>query len=682
MSGLNALIDSKDYEAYRALLAGLESGEVDAHRFVGERLKLGVYAQRQDGLCMVRTKLPGGKLTPRQLIGFAEALEHYSESDVVHISTRQNIQFHNVPLKRTPDLLEHLALFGVGSREAGGNTVRNITACTLSGVCPREHTDVHPYLQRVARYFVRHPLTQALPRKFKMSFSACETDCAQGMIHDLAVVATRHNGEPGFKVLVGGGLGAKPRPAVVVDEFVTESDLIPAIEAVLRLHDRYSDRTRKAKSRIKFLIERFGREEFVRLYHEELALTSAAFDTAGQPRGQWRTPELTVRIEADGAPRRPQSQHQAGLYAVPVHVPSGDLNSGHLRGLARVLNRFDLDDLRTAQDQNLVVVNVPEARLEAFKSALLEIGLGVPAAGDRVVACPGTATCTLGITASSRIATQIDGGESDLSIRINGCQNSCANSDLADIGFYGSGKRHHGKLIPSYTLQLGGSGLAGGAFAEDGPDIPAARLPNAVKRIEESFRTDRTTEENFFAWSRRKGIAYFEALLADLSEVSAFELPFLLRDFGDSKVFAVESVGVGECAGATADPFDKALLDANYELGLRNAFAAKGKFEQALESQENALRLAGIALAIRHDETLDSQSLRHTIGQLHTIERINEELVTELEGIASTLAEQKIAVDELAFPQLAKRADAWIGQVKQLNGAVPNLPGADARIAV
>jgi sulfite reductase beta subunit-like hemoprotein len=661
MSNLNALIDNADYSAYRDLLAGFEAGSVDSNKFIGERLKLGVYAQRQDGLCMVRTKLPGGKLSPRQLVGFAEAVEHSSDSEVVHISTRQNIQFHHVPLANTPALLEHLALFGIGSREAGGNTVRNITACPLAGVCPQEHVDVTPYLQRVARYFVRHPLTQSLPRKFKMSFSGCATDCAQGMIHDLAVIATRGpNNEQGFQIRVGGGLGAKPVKSVLLTEFVTEAELIPAIEAVLRLHDRHSDRTRKAKSRIKFLIERFGAEDFRAKFVEEFARTNSAFDPASQPRAQWQIPVTTREIGCDGAPRKPLTQRQAERFVVPVQVPHGDLNGKQLRGLAKLLNRYELYDIRTSQDQNLMIFDVPTQRVPAVTAALESLNLGVPKAGDRVVACPGTATCTLGITASSRVASLLSGGESDLSVRVNGCQNSCANSDLADVGMFGKGKRHHGKLIPSYTMQFAGSGLAGGEIGFDGPDIPAARVPSAVARIEETFATRRNRDQTFYTWARNKGADYFNELLSDLSEVSEFELPFLLRDYGDSKVFAVESVGVGECAGAKMDPIEKALLDAKYERGLRDAFAAKHKFDEALESLGNAITLEAQAVALRAGQKLEEPALGELAVRLDELDIVDDSEIDDLNQLLDDLQVQKSAPDELAYPLLAQRADAWL----------------------
>jgi len=655
-----ALYSRDDFDRYRENLADWRAKRIDDQKFITERLRLGIYAQRQEELCMVRVKLPGGRLNPHALIGLAESVNHYSGRDIVHLTTRQDIQFHDVALEQTPNLLEHLALFGIGSRAAGGNTVRNITACPLAGVCPAEHVDVTTHVQRVSRHFARHPLTQSLPRKFKIGVSGCASDCALGAVNDLAVTAAPHDGKPGFRVLVGGGLGAAPRRAIVLEEFIPETDLLPVIEAVLAVHDRHSDRKRKTRSRIKFLVERFGAEGFRERYRAELVRTRAAHDPTGAPRGTWREPQPgTTPPAVGGAPRQPLAQHQTGLVAVPVSVPHGDLSAAQLRGLARILSRLDLDDLRATQDQNLLVLGVPEARVDTLLTALAEIDLGLPTVGDRVIACPGTATCTLGITASASVAAELDGGSSDLGIRVNGCQNSCAASDIADIGCYGLGRRHHGRLVPSYGLQLGGNGQGSGTLGLDGPVVPAARLPQTVARIEAAFRDSRSGDETFAAWTRHRGTAWFDDLLADLTHVTEFELSSLTRDHGDNAVFSVQSVGLGECAGVGTDPVEKGFLDADYERRIRDALAAKGKVEDALAALGNALLAAANGLLAAGGG-----------GHVAQLADLPELFVTSVESAESSgvglvallddLAAQKATRDELAFPDLARRADAWV----------------------
>lgn len=237
---------------------------------------------------MVRIKLPGGRPSPSRLAAIAEVAGKHVSQQVAHITTRQDIQLHHVPLAETGAVLRRLAEDGVTTREACGNTIRNITACPLAGVCPREHTDVTQHLDGAVAHFLRNPLNQQMPRKFKVSFSGCEADCAQGLIHDLGIVATRQGERGGFTVLAGGGLGHKPHEAITVAEFIEERDLLPAMEAVITLHNKYSDRTKRAKSRIKLLVDRFGEAGFVERFNEEFARTKAALAGKPAPQGEWR----------------------------------------------------------------------------------------------------------------------------------------------------------------------------------------------------------------------------------------------------------------------------------------------------------------------------------------------------------------------------------------------------------
>jgi len=665
VSKSDIFIKQEDFDHYEQVIKDYLAGQIDHNRLVAERLMLGVYGQRQEGLCMVRTKLPGGRVQPQQLLGYAEALDQFSQCDVVHLTTRQDIQFNDVPLEQTPTLVRGMADYGVTCREAGGNTVRNITGCPMAGACPSEHVDITPYINGTARYFVRSPLTQFLPRKFKITMSGCEADCAMGLIQDLGVVATRKEGRPGFKLLAGGGLGTKPREAVVLEEFIDEEQLLPAIEAIIALHDKHSDRERKARSRIKFLVERFGEAGFIEKYREEFARTSSAFDSGIAPRGEWRE-AADGPICGHGAPRQVVPQRQSGLNAVPIHVPGGDLNADQLRAIGNLLQGLGYSDLRTTQDQNLVVFDVADAGVELLLSDLQKLNLTPPKAGSDVVACPGTATCQLGITNSRVVARLLDGGKDDLSIRVNGCQNNCAHSDVADIGFYGKGRRHFGTLVPSYALRLGGSAVAGGGFAFAGPDVPAARVPAAVERIDENYRNGRTEGEAFQAWSRRKGAGYFTELLEDLTQVQEFELEALQRDHGDSAVFRVQSVGVGECAGAQVDPLDKLLLDAAYERNLRDAFAAKRKFDEAAESLGSvfalivqALLTAAGAEATKPDEGRLVEALRSALPE-------NEDFVNDFNALIGYYNGWCLELDELVYPELSGRSDAWLKQARRL----------------
>lgn len=654
----NPLIDTKDFDEYEQYLQAFLQGNLDPNRFAAIRLNLGIYAQRQDGMCMVRAKLPGGRLHPRQLLGFAQAAEQHAGTDSVHITTRQDIQFHFVPLIKTPALQRTLGEYGIATREAGGNTVRNITSCPLAGACPAEHVDINAYVERVARHFIRHPLTAAMPRKFKLSFSGCESDCANGLVHDLGIIATRNGGRPGFRLLAGGGLGGKPREAILLESFIEENQLIPAIEAVLSVHDKYSDRKRKMRSRVKFLLDKFGPEGFIEKYRIEYARTANAYSAETEPLTAWRQRSVEGN-QIDTALRAPTAQHQADLNILPISVPDGTLSTKTLRNLAHLLIREGLHDIRTTVDQNLSIFNVPTDRLGHLTVALRELGLKLPRCGDRVVSCPGTATCPLGITASRQMAPRLSGGSGDLSVRINGCQNGCANATISDIGLYGKGRRHHGRLVPSYTLQLGGDGSEDGGIGINGPDIPAVRVPSAVTLLHDSYHADRLDNESFRDWVRREGRAYFDQLLGHLSRVGPMELPFLTREYGDSSVFKVESLGVGECAGAQAAPADKLLLNARYEADLSIAFAAKNKQADAGESLENQLVYS--AQALLEIQGLDASLTRaeQLLPALRAAYPEHPDQLDRLEQLFSELDTFRSTLDELQMARLISAAELF-----------------------
>jgi sulfite reductase (NADPH) hemoprotein beta-component len=271
-----------------------------------------------------------------------------------------------------------------------------------------------------------------MPRKFKISFSACESDCAQGMMHDMGIIAVQNGTNFGFKVLAGGGLGHKPHEAIVVEEFIEEKDLLLVMEAIISLHNRYSDRVKRAKARIKFLVDKFGREGFIEKYHEELERTRAALAKQEYPKGEWNA-GTDGKIPGIGAPRRLFEQKQSGFYVFPISVPMGNLNAIHLRGLAEILETFELNEIRTTQDQNMILTNIEKAKIDALRSAVSALGLGEPQTGDNVVACPGTSTCRLGITSSTVLGPKLSGGEHDLKIRVSGCHNGCAQPETGDI---------------------------------------------------------------------------------------------------------------------------------------------------------------------------------------------------------------------------------------------------------
>ncbi|MEO7762372.1 MAG: nitrite/sulfite reductase, partial [Casimicrobiaceae bacterium] len=302
-----ALADTEEIGRYADAVAAHARGDIPDDRFTAIRLQMGAYGQRQSGVNMLRVKAPGGALDADQLDAIADVSVRYAEHPAAHITTRESVQIHFIPLAKTPEAMLRLAAANLTTREACSNTVRNISACSMAGACPRERTDINRHVEGAVVHFLRNPLNQQLPRKFKISFSACESDCAQGMLHDLGVVATTRDGQPGFKLVAGGGLGHKPREAIVVDPFVPEAQLLAAMEAVITLHNKYSDRTKRAKSRIKFLVERFGEAGFVARYRDEFARSREALAATPSPSAPWREPlptQLATAAPGPGAPRK------------------------------------------------------------------------------------------------------------------------------------------------------------------------------------------------------------------------------------------------------------------------------------------------------------------------------------------------------------------------------------------
>ncbi len=652
-------IDAEELSQYREAVKGYLQGDLDEDRFQAIRLQQGVYGQRQEGVNMVRVKLPGGYVSAEQLGVVAGLLADYSQEDIASVTTRQDLQLHSIPLADTPQVLEEMAAQGLTSREACGNTVRNITACPLAGVCPAEHTDVQPVVDAVAARFLRHPLTQHLPRKFKMSFSGCESDCAQGLFHDLAVVAVRRDGKFGYKVLAAGGLGHKPRPAIVLEEFIEEQDLLPVIEAVLALHHRYSDRKRRARARLKFLLEKLGEEEFVQRYRSELQRTRVAYADESLPPAQW-VEARDASVGTTGAPREVLEQKQPDKYVFPVSLQLGDLTVTQLRGIAALMLQRDLHDVRVTQDQNLMLLNIPAAELEAVRNELAALGLDSPCVGDDVVSCPGTWTCRLGITASRLVCDELSGGVDDLRIRVSGCHNGCAQPYVGDIGLHGEGRRKHGKLIPHYRLHLGGDGRAGGAIAVRGPEVPASRAPQAVRRIKQAFQELRQENESFMDWAQRQGADYFQELLGDLQEIREIDVPSLLKDFGETQDFRVLSLGGGECMGAAQETVSANFSEAAHEREYRRVFQLAKKHDQALGCVEAIGRLVGHSLLDAAGDASPPQTLEAIAERLLQAYPEKAFLAESLQGFAADLARLQENFDEASFQRLAEIQDVWV----------------------
>ncbi|AVM74237.1 nitrite/sulfite reductase [Magnetospirillum gryphiswaldense] len=673
------LVRDADLSEYRAALARHQQGEWDAERFTAFRLRFGVYGQKQPGVQMVRIKIPGGRLSPAWLRTIGQANRTYAQGDA-HLTTRQDVQIYSVPLDQSPALLELLYANGITTREACGNTIRNLTACALAGACPRELVDAGKVADQLARAWLRHPLVQNMPRKLKFTVSGCATDCGHSSIHDLGLIAIEKDGQRGFRILAGGGLGSQPRAAVEVLPFVAETDLPAVIEALARLHQRYSDRRNRNASRVKFVVKRFGEEKFRTLFAEE-------FERVRQlPQRPWTGLEWRDALEApvSRAPVGLIAAHD-GSTAVSVLVPLGILSSDQLDRLAEIAEAAGVTDLRATREQNLVFLGVAADKVAAVVDGVTAIGLQVPASAEQaptVISCPGTTTCRIGITNSQSFARQAlasalnDPLAKGLSVHVSGCQNSCGLHHVADFGLHGAAKKVEGRATPHYQLHFGGDANAG-LVGLGGPTIPAKLADQALALLRQALAQGRQSGESVRAWAERLGQDGIAAILAPLD---AGATDGLFVDWGDAVDFPGAPQAKGECAApfamdlCYADLADDALISTDRHLiaGLHDTAR-----ETAADAQAFALRRLlhargivtedGIAVGALLSQVsqvwADSPVIAQAVGQADKAQAQDAQTYREavaylLDSVAEAIAAPVPAVAE-------------VGDINALLGAVP-----------
>jgi sulfite reductase beta subunit-like hemoprotein len=515
-------------------IAALQSGARDADDFKRFRLVNGVYGIRETtDRHMIRIKIRFGALTADQLDAIADAAERFTPLRLAHVTTRQCFQLHNVAQNELPAALRVLAARGLTSREACGNTVRNVTCCPLAGVAADEPFDVTPYADGVSAFFLRHPVGQNLPRKFKMAFEGCATDHARLAIHDLGFRAVVRDGQRGFHVMVGGGLGAVPMSAQVLEEFLPVELLIPSIEAALRLFDRHGNRHDRNKARLKFVLKDRGLEEFRKqwLAEQKIArLTRSGAANWDLPATVETAPPVPQCAPVPGGPGFARwretnclPQQQAGYFTVLVRCPLGDLTVAQMRGVAAIARRFTGGRLRTAISQNLLLRWVPESHVPNAFNELAALGLALPDAQrlPDITRCPGADTCQLAITHSRGLATALgevlpaDAALQGLALKISGCPNGCGQHAIADIGFSGCAKTVAGKSVEHYRIHLGGGTAPGRAwFGTVAGMVPAAQVPAAVAKLLVFYRDHRQVAEDFAGFVQRLGAPRLKEALA------------------------------------------------------------------------------------------------------------------------------------------------------------------------
>jgi sulfite reductase beta subunit-like hemoprotein len=577
----------RDIARFEIAIDQFLKGDISDDVFRVMRLNNGVYGQRQGGTNqMIRIKLPAGSITPEQFDVMADLSVEYSRG-WGHITTRQNIQFHFVELRNVPNVMRRIADVGLTSREACGDTVRNVMACHLAGACPYEKIDVTPWAEATFRHFVRNPLGQRLPRKFKVNFSGCSTDCGQAMFNDVGVVATtrtREDGsiEPGFRIYIAGGLGATPHPALALEDFTSREDLLPTIEAALRVFEQTGNRDNKLRARLKWVVDQLGidevRRRVIKIRHTLPASSTwpggippeviAAGDAAAGRLLEGEVSQIGqgVRVELNSSDPFRRWENASvirgaanGTVSALAYAALGDITADQFRGLAAIQRHFQ-SDVRLTNRQNVVFRGLQPDQMRELYDRLDAIGMARPGAelARDVVACPGADTCNIAVTQSRGLASAIgekleEEGLAEVGgvrINISGCTNSCGQHHASDIGFFGAERRAHGKSLPGYQMLLGGYvGEEQIHFGEKALRLPAKNAPEGAARVIRRFNDERSAGETFQGWLARSGGATAVADgLRDLDNVpQPDDDPDFFVDYGETGPFSGE-VGDSECA--------------------------------------------------------------------------------------------------------------------------------------
>ena len=616
---------SREIDIFETEIALRKQGKLDERLFAETRLRRGAYGQRYDNgqrhdgtkvqaivypsgtltkgphtlwdaPGMQRIKIPAGGLDAAQLETLAELAEEYSDG-IAHVTTRQDFQLHYVNIDDTPSLMRRLGAAKITTREACGNSVRNVTACPYSGVCPDEVFDVTPYARALSKFLLGHPDCQSFGRKFKPSFSGCaQHACGLACMHDLGMIAVtrEENGkrQRGFEVYVGGGLGAVPYQAKLFDAFVPPQELLPLAQAIARVFAKYGEKKNRSRARIKFLIQDLGIEKFRELVLEERRILphdprwteyvrdaeefqEAPLKSAG------KQPLLGSEAYQRWVKTNTRPQKQPGYAVVTIALPLGDITANQLRALADAARRFTTETIRTTVEQNIILRWISLSDLPELYKILEPAGLAAPGAETIVdiTSCPGTDTCKLGISSSRGLAAelrktlgeksfQFDRPVENLHIKISGCFNSCGQHHVADLGFYGVSRKIAGYAVPHFQVVLGGEwGHNGASYGLPVMAIPSKHIPETVSRLVERYAAGREDGEMFKDFIKRMGKAELKKLLEDLSRPPADPADrSIFTDWGDPREYSLADMGIGECAGEVVLAIDFDLAAAEREV--------------------------------------------------------------------------------------------------------------------
>lgn len=619
---------TKDIFELQQKIQAFLDGEIPEDKFKHFRLTRGVYGQRQLGVQMFRIKIPMGRITPEQLVRVANLSEAYASANL-HLTTRQDIQLHYVKVKDAPHIWVGLEDCGLTGREACGNTVRNITASAAAGIDPNEPFDVSAHTYEAFQAFLRNPICQDMGRKIKIAFSSSEQDTAFTYIHDFGFIPRIKDGKKGFKVVVGGGLGAQAFLAQTAYEFLEEEKIIPFIEAGLRVFDRYGERQRRHKARMKFLIKDLGLEKWLALVEEE----TKANKIKHYPINHHILPEATPapikeipktaiaddKKYQDWLTANTFEQKQKGFFGVYLKITNGDIKPDTARALASLVKDYASQDMRITMNQGLLIKYVrkevlPYLYTELNKLGLANIGFGTIA---DITTCPGTDTCNLGVTNSMTLAKILEDViqeeyydlifDKDIHIKMSGCMNACGQHMAANIGLHGSSIRVGDKVAPAMQIILGGGvdvkGI--GSIGDKVVKLPTKKMPDALRTILNDYENNATEEEYFNDYYKRQGKNYFYTLLKPIADTTKF-VDDDYFDYGHEEYFTPE-VGVGECAGVSYDMIGVIIKDAQTkQIEAQDALNNK-QFPEAIYYAYTGFVIAAKAMLLSKDVECNTQ---------------------------------------------------------------------------
>lgn len=617
----------KDIIELEQKIARFQQGEIEEDKFKLFRLTRGVYGQRQPGVQMIRIKLPYGKVTASQLEKIADVSDKYATGNL-HLTTRQDIQLHYVKMTESPALWAELEEESVTLREACGNTVRNVTASADAGINPDEPFDVTPYAHELTHYFLRNPICQDMGRKFKIAFASDEKDSAYTYFHDIGFIPRVKDGKRGFRVVIGGGLGAQALVAQEAYEFLPEDQMIPFAEALIRVFDRYGERANRNKARMKFLLKKMGLKQLMTLVEEErLAIKTKSY----QVNQQLIEPELPdypvaqeIHIdnwEAFEDWRRTNvfEQKQNGFHGVYLRVALGDIHSDTARQLAKLVRQFAADDIRVTVNQGLLLKFVKNEHLPFLYQELTKLDLSKPGFNSThdITACPGSDTCNLAVTNSTALTTRLEEvlqedfhhliDEANIKIKISGCMNACGQHMAANIGFHGSSIKNGQLVVPAMQVVIGGgvSPDGQGFIAEKVIKVPSKRIPRALTELLRAYEAESEEGEYFNDFYQRLGKMHFYHLLKPLADVESLSQADYM-DWGKTENFIPE-IGVGECASVMLDVVGTVIQEAQERLDWSGEGLEQKLWADAIYNSYNAFVIAAKALLLSEDVKCNTQ---------------------------------------------------------------------------